>query len=50
MKTLEVSREEALEIIADDEQIDKGVKLFEQSAEQKKASKTKKKINIQPHS
>lgn len=39
MKTLECTREEALEIIADDEAIDKGEKLFELSAEQKKASK-----------
>ena len=45
MKTLDVSREEALEIIADDEQIDKGVKLFEQSAEQKKASKKYTKVS-----
>lgn len=39
MKVLECTREEALEIIADDEAIDKGEKLFELSAEQKKASK-----------
>lgn len=39
MKALECTREEALEIIADDEAIDKGEKLFELSAEQKKASK-----------
>lgn len=45
MKTLDISRDEALEIIADDEQIDKGVKLFEQSAEQKKASKKYTKVS-----
>ena len=39
MKALVCTREEALEIIADDEAIDKGEKLFELSAEQKKASK-----------
>ena len=45
MKSLDISRDEALEIIADDEQIDKGVKLFEQSAEQKKASKKYTKVS-----
>lgn len=45
MKNLDISRDEALEIIADDEQIDKGAKLFEQSAEQKKASKKYTKVS-----
>lgn len=45
MKSLDISRDEALEIIADDEQIDKGAKLFEQSAEQKKASKKYTKVS-----
>ena len=45
MKSLDISRDEALEIIADDEQIDKGVKLFEQSVEQKKASKKYTKVS-----
>jgi hypothetical protein len=39
MKSLDCSREEAIQVIADDEAIDKGEKLFELSAEQKKASK-----------
>lgn len=39
MKSLDISREEAIEIIRDDEAIDKGEKLFELSAEQKKAVK-----------
>lgn len=39
MKSLEISREEAIELIKDDEQIDKGAKLFEQTKEQKQASK-----------
>ena len=39
MKALGISREEALEVIADDKRIDKGEKLFELSAEQEKASK-----------
>lgn len=45
MKTLDISRDEALEIIADDEQIDKGVKLFEQTKEQKQASKKYTKVS-----
>lgn len=39
MKALECTREEALEIIADDEAIDSGEKLFELTSEQEKASK-----------
>lgn len=39
MKTLRISREEAIEVIKDDEAIDKGEKLFELNAEQKKAAK-----------
>ena len=39
MKALECTREEALEIIADDEAIDSGEKLFELTPEQEKASK-----------
>jgi hypothetical protein len=39
MKNLGISREEALQVIADDKAIDKGEKLFELSAEQKKAAK-----------
>lgn len=36
---LGISQEEAEQLVADDEAIDKGAKLFELSAEQKKASK-----------
>ena len=39
MKNLGCTYEEALEIIADDEAIDKGQKLFELSDEQKKVAK-----------
>ena len=39
MKNLECSREEAIQVIKDDEAIDKGEKMFELSKEQKKASK-----------
>ena len=36
---LGISREEAAQLVEDDEDIDKGAKLFELSAEQEKASK-----------
>ena len=39
MKSLGCSREEALQVIEDDKRIDKGEKLFELSAEQKKVVK-----------
>lgn len=39
MELLEISREEAIDVIKKDEEIDKGVKHFELSAEQKKAEK-----------
>lgn len=39
MKSLGLTREEALQIIADDAKIDKGEKLFELTPEQEKASK-----------
>lgn len=39
MELLQISREEAEQLVADDEAIDKGAKLFELSAEQEKASK-----------
>lgn len=44
MKNLKVSRAEAVAILEDDKEIDRGAKLFEQTAEQKKA--TKKYTNI----
>lgn len=40
MKNLKCSEQEALQIIADDELIDKGEKLFELSAEEKKVAKS----------
>lgn len=39
MKTLDITKEEAIEMLEDDEKIDKGEKLFEQTAEQKANSK-----------
>lgn len=39
MQTLDLTEDEARQLIADDEKIDKGEKLFELSADQKKASK-----------
>lgn len=39
MTNLKCSREEAIEVLQDDEAIDKGAKLFELTPEQKKASK-----------
>ena len=42
MKLLDISEEEALEMIEDDKRIDKGEKLFELSAEQKKVAKKMK--------
>ncbi len=39
MKALNCSREEAIQIIKDDEDIDKGAKLFELTADQKKNAK-----------
>lgn len=39
MKTLGCTEKEAIQIIKDDEAIEKGEKLFEQTAEQKKATK-----------
>lgn len=39
MKSLDCTREEAIQVIADDEAIDSGEKLFELTDEQKKAAK-----------
>ena len=39
MKTLDITREEAEQLIADDEAIDKGAQLFELDKEAEKASK-----------
>lgn len=50
MKNLGISREEALQVIADDKAIDKGEKLFELSAEQKKAAKQATRADNKPRS
>ena len=42
MKALGISEQEAIELIEDDKRIDKGEKLFELSAEQKKVAKKMK--------
>ena len=42
MKTLDISRAEAIEVINADKAIDKGVKLFELSEEQKAVERTMK--------
>lgn len=44
MKTLEITREEALQVIEDDKRIDKGEKLFELTGEQK--ANAKKATNV----
>lgn len=46
MKLLDISRDEAIEIIKDDEAIDKGEKLFELTPEQKKVEKKMKNAGI----
>jgi len=48
MKSLECTREEALEILADDEAIEKGEKLFELTEEQKKTSKQARSVDRKP--
>ena len=44
MKTLDITREEALQLIADDEAIDKGAKMFDLSPEAEKASKAARQV------
>lgn len=48
MKNLDCSREDALKVIEDDRKIDKGEKLFELTAEQKKASKDARQVARKP--
>lgn len=50
MKNLDLSREEAIALIEDDKAIDKGEKLFELTAEQKKAAKAATKADSKPRS
>jgi len=44
MHTLQISRQEAIEIIADDEKIDNGEKLFELTAEQEKNARKARQV------
>lgn len=46
MKALDISRNEAIELIKDDELIDKGEKLFELTPEQKKVEKKMKNAGV----
>ena len=48
MSLLGLSREEAEQLIADDEAIDKGAKLFELTPEQEKASKKARQADRKP--
>lgn len=48
MRTLDLTEEEALQVIADDKAIDKGEKLFELSAEQQKAAKQYTRADSKP--
>ena len=48
MKALDCSREDAISVIEDDTKIDKGEKLYELSAEQKKASKSARQGDRKP--
>lgn len=48
MKALDCSREDAISVIEDDTKIDKGEKLYEFSAEQKKASKSARQGDRKP--
>lgn len=48
MKILDISYEEALQVIEDDKKIDKGEKLFELTDEQKKASKSARQADRKP--
>ena len=48
MKALDITEEEALQVIEDDKAIDKGEKQFELTAEQKKASKSARQGDRKP--
>ena len=50
MLDLGMSEEEALEVIADDREIDKGAKLFELDPEREKASKKARRADRKPNS
>lgn len=46
MKCLDITEQEAIQVLKDDKAIDKGEKLFEQTAEQKANSKKYTKVGI----
>lgn len=46
MKCLDITEDEAIQVLKDDKAIDKGEKLFEQTAEQKANSKKYTKVGI----
>jgi hypothetical protein len=48
MKALDCTEEEALEMLADDDAIDHGEKLFELTAEQQKVSKAARAVDRKP--
>ena len=48
MKALDCTEEEALEMLADDDAIDHGEKLFELTAEQQKVSKAARSVDRKP--
>ena len=48
MKALDITEEEALQVIADDKRIDKGEKLFELTAEQEKSAKKARQAERKP--
>lgn len=48
MKALDLSREEAIQMLKDDDAIDHGAKLFELSDEQKKVEKKMKNVSRAP--
>ena len=48
MKSLDCTEEEALEMLADDDAIDHGEKLFELTAEQQKVSKAARSVDRKP--
>lgn len=48
MKTLEISADEAKQLLADDARIDKGEKLFELSTDQKKVEKKMRQADRKP--
>lgn len=46
MKSLDITREEAIEMLLDDLEIDRGKKLFELTAEQQKISSQARKVTV----